>query len=64
MTSTSTGPGAVNPALAGQSNDPSFENIWQELRWRGLVHVSTDEAALEELLAGDPITYYLSLIHI
>ncbi|MEV4901843.1 tyrosine--tRNA ligase [Citricoccus sp. NPDC055426] len=58
MTSTSTGPGAVNPALAGQSNDPSFENVWQELRWRGLVHVSTDEAALEELLAGEPITYY------
>lgn len=39
-------------------NDPSFANIWQELKWRGLVHVSTDEAALEELLAGDPITYY------
>ncbi|MGM7668901.1 tyrosine--tRNA ligase [Microbacterium sp. A93] len=58
MTSTSTGPGAVNPALAGQSNDPSFENIWRELQWRGLVHVSTDESALEELLAGDPITYY------
>ncbi|MGG5753312.1 tyrosine--tRNA ligase [Zafaria sp. Z1313] len=47
-----------NPALAGQKNDPTFPNIWQELKWRGLVHVSTDEAALEELLAGDPITYY------
>ncbi|MEE1622018.1 tyrosine--tRNA ligase [Zafaria sp. J156] len=47
-----------NPALAGQKNDPAFPNIWQELKWRGLVHVSTDEAALEELLAGDPITYY------
>lgn len=41
-----------------QHNDPSFPNIWQELKWRGLVHVSTDEAALEEVLAGDPITYY------
>ena len=41
-----------------QANDPSFANIWQELKWRGLVHVSTDEEALEELLAGDPITYY------
>nr|WP_245324352.1 tyrosine--tRNA ligase [Nesterenkonia lacusekhoensis] len=41
-----------------QRNDPSFENIWQELKWRGLVHVSTDEDALEEALAGDPITYY------
>jgi tyrosyl-tRNA synthetase len=48
----------ANPALAGQSNDPSFPNIWQELQWRGLVHVSTDEAALEEALSGDPITYY------
>ncbi|WP_418908860.1 tyrosine--tRNA ligase [Glutamicibacter endophyticus] len=47
-----------NPVLAGQSNDPSFENIWQELKWRGLVHVSTDETALEKTLAEDSITYY------
>jgi len=47
-----------SPALAGQSNDPSFPNVWQELKWRGLVHVSTDEAELEALLAGEPITYY------
>ncbi|MFC0581295.1 tyrosine--tRNA ligase [Micrococcoides hystricis] len=46
----------ATPAL--QSNDPSFANIWQELKWRGLVHVSTDEEALEEVLAGEPITYY------
>ncbi|WP_343320027.1 tyrosine--tRNA ligase [Arthrobacter sp. TMP15] len=39
-------------------NDPSFANVWQELKWRGLVQVSTDEAALEGLLAGAPITYY------
>lgn len=58
MTSKTTGPAVVNPALAGQSNDPSFENIWQELKWRGLVHVSTDEAGLEELLSGEPVTYY------
>lgn len=44
--------------LREQANDPSFENVWQELRWRGLVHVSTDEAALEEALAGEPISYY------
>ena len=43
---------------AAQQNDPTFDNIWQELRWRGLVQVSTDEAELEKLLAGDPITYY------
>lgn len=59
MTSTSTtGAPTVNPALAGQTNDPSFPTLWQELQWRGLVHVSTDEAALEELLDGEPVTYY------
>ena len=44
--------------LDAQQNDPSFANIWQELKWRGLVHVSTDEAELEKLLAGEPVTYY------
>lgn len=44
--------------LRAPENDPSFANVWQELKWRGLVQVSTDEAALEELLAGAPITYY------
>ncbi|WP_293695259.1 tyrosine--tRNA ligase [uncultured Agrococcus sp.] len=38
--------------------DPAFENVWDELVWRGSVHVSTDEDALREALAGDPITYY------
>ena len=31
--------------LNAQHNDDTFENIWQELKWRGLVHVSTDEEA-------------------
>ena len=44
--------------LATQQNDASFEDVWEELVWRGLVHVSTDRAALKELLAGEPITYY------
>ncbi|MDR5700978.1 tyrosine--tRNA ligase [Agromyces aerolatus] len=44
--------------LATQQNDPTFADVWDELNWRGLVHVSTDQAALKELLAGDPITYY------
>ncbi|WP_136709837.1 tyrosine--tRNA ligase [Agromyces sp. H66] len=44
--------------LASQQNDASFEDVWEELNWRGLVHVSTDRAALKELLAGEPITYY------
>ncbi|WP_194419998.1 tyrosine--tRNA ligase [Microbacterium abyssi] len=49
-----------NPALttAPQAIDPTFENVWDEIVWRGLVHVSTDQEALRALLAGDPITYY------
>ncbi|TFD48606.1 tyrosine--tRNA ligase [Cryobacterium sp. TMT1-2-1] len=44
--------------LALQANDPSFDNVWEEIIWRGLVHVSTDESELRELLGGEPITYY------
>lgn len=44
--------------LSTQQNDASFEDVWEELVWRGHVHVSTDRAALKELLAGEPITYY------
>jgi tyrosyl-tRNA synthetase len=44
--------------LASQRNDDSFPDVWEELRWRGLVHVSTDPQALKALLAGPPITYY------
>ncbi|WP_375386766.1 tyrosine--tRNA ligase [uncultured Microbacterium sp.] len=40
------------------ANDPTFETVWDEIVWRGLVHVSTDQSALRELLAGPPITYY------
>ncbi|MGO2521548.1 MAG: tyrosine--tRNA ligase [Microbacterium sp.] len=49
-----------NSALttAPQAIDPTFENVWDEITWRGLVHVSTDQEALRALLAGDPITYY------
>ncbi|MGO4595551.1 tyrosine--tRNA ligase [Leifsonia sp. 2TAF2] len=45
-------------SLAAQTNDASFDDVWDELKWRGLIHVSTDEAALKELLTGGPITYY------
>jgi tyrosyl-tRNA synthetase len=48
----------VSEALKSQSNDPSFDDVWDELQYRGLVHVSTNEAELKELLAGPPITYY------
>ena len=44
--------------LAAQRNDDSFETLWDELEWRGLIHVSTDAGALSELLEGEPITYY------
>ncbi|GEP27080.1 tyrosine--tRNA ligase [Cryobacterium levicorallinum] len=44
--------------LAQQTNDPSFDSVWEEINWRGLVHVSTDETELKALLDGGPITYY------
>ena len=44
--------------LTRQQNDPTFASVWDELRWRGLVQVSTDETALQEALDGEPITYY------
>ncbi|MFF1877966.1 tyrosine--tRNA ligase [Leifsonia sp. NPDC058230] len=44
--------------LHAQTNDPSFDDVWDELKWRGLIHVSTDEAALKQLLAGEPVSYY------
>ena len=49
---------AVNPALADQRNDDSFPTLWDELIWRGLVHVSTDADELRRLLDGPPIVYY------
>jgi tyrosyl-tRNA synthetase len=44
--------------LDSQSNDPSFPSVWDELQWRGLVAVSTDQERLAELLSGPPVTYY------
>ena len=44
--------------VAEQKLDATFDTLWDELNWRGLVHVSTDAEALKELLAGDPIVYY------
>jgi len=44
--------------LARQANDPTFPTLWDELQWRGLVHVSTDADELKTLFEGDPITYY------
>ncbi len=44
--------------LARQANDSSFPTLWDELQWRGLVHVSTDPTELKALFEGSPITYY------
>lgn len=43
--------------LATQANDPSFGHILDELKWRGLVAISTDEQELRAALDGR-ITYY------
>jgi len=45
-------------AIDRQRNDPSFASVWDEIVWRGLVHVSTDAEELKALLSGPPITYY------
>lgn len=44
--------------LAAQRNDDGFATLWDELEWRGLIHVSTDAAALSALLEGEPFSYY------
>ena len=47
-----------NPAiLATQSNDSTFGHVLDELKWRGLVALSTDEQELRAALDGQ-ITYY------
>jgi tyrosyl-tRNA synthetase len=47
-----------NPkVLATQANDASFGHILDELKWRGLVALSTDEQELRAALDGQ-ITYY------
>jgi tyrosyl-tRNA synthetase len=48
----------ASEVLSTQRNDESFDTVWDEVVWRGLVHVSTDEAELKTLLSGEPITYY------
>lgn len=45
-------------SLETQSNDSSFDTLWDELVWRGLIHVSTDADELKKLFQGPPITYY------
>ncbi|RKW70920.1 tyrosine--tRNA ligase [Galactobacter caseinivorans] len=44
--------------LSAQRNDQTFANVFQELKWRGFVQVSTDEAELERVLSEESVTYY------
>lgn len=43
---------AQREILRRQRNDASFANIFEELKWRGLISVSTDEGALAQALSG------------
>ena len=47
-----------SPWLSEQHNDSSFTSVHDELVWRGLIHVSTDEQKLKEALDSGPITFY------
>ena len=48
----------ASEALSFQRNDDSFESVWDEIQWRGLIHISTDAVELKALLDGPPITFY------
>jgi tyrosyl-tRNA synthetase len=45
--------------ISNQSNDKSFKGLWEELQWRGLVAISTDEAELSKKLNSGKLTYYI-----
>jgi tyrosyl-tRNA synthetase len=45
--------------ISNQSNDKSFKGLWEELQWRGLVAISTDEAELCKQLNSGKLTYYI-----
>ena len=49
---------ATSDALAKQSNDSGFSDVWEELKWRGLVSISTDEAELQSALKSSSLTFY------
>lgn len=50
---------ATNAAMAAQANDSSFKDLWDELQWRGLIALSTDEEALRKALNETQLTYYI-----
>jgi tyrosyl-tRNA synthetase len=45
--------------ISSQANDKSFKGLWEELQWRGLVAISTDEAELSKQLNSGKLTYYI-----
>jgi tyrosyl-tRNA synthetase len=46
-------------SISTQSNDKSFKGLWEELQWRGLVAISTDEVELAKQLNAGKLTYYI-----
>ena len=42
-----------------RSNDSSFASFWEELKWRGLIAISTDEAELAKELNSGKLTFYI-----
>jgi tyrosyl-tRNA synthetase len=46
-------------SLQNQSNDASFKDLLDELQWRGLVALNTDEDSLRKALNETKLTYYI-----
>lgn len=49
---------ATSEALQQQINDSFFPDVWEELKWRGLIAISTDEAELRGALKSSALTFY------
>lgn len=49
---------STSETLRAQKNDSTFQHIIDELQWRGLIAISTDESLLRSALSAGPITYY------
>ncbi|MFM1984524.1 MAG: hypothetical protein RL723_959 [Actinomycetota bacterium] len=46
-------------SLKNQANDSTFKDLLDELQWRGLIALSTEEEALRKALNETKITYYI-----
>lgn len=47
-----------NSYIKNKKNDHFFKNIWDELKWRNLIAVSTDENNLKSLINTENTTFY------